>query len=260
MRSIGLASLAIFTLTGCASIVPQYDVPRDQSGGPTVETIRLEILCELGRIANGPTFTRYVAESHDVQAAIILSLDVTDDGALAPKLAPSPAYVAGFAFNAGINLEQSREQNFQAQLTYSLSEIAASFRDPNVEAAACGHRRDTNLAGDLGLEQAWKLGMTALTDVDWSAKPAVGGAFGGIVTFTVKKQLTATGPTWSFAQYAGPGGFLSGYENNLDKLTFAFVRGPKAKKALLQQTAAQFLNTVQQGGLANSLSTIQSNH
>jgi len=260
MRSIGLASLALLTLAGCASVVPQYDIPSD-AGGPTVETIRLEILCELGRIADGPTFTRYVAQAHDVQVAIILSLDVTDDGALAPKLAPSPAYVAGFAFNAGANLEQSREQNFQAQLIYSLSEVGAAFQDPTVEASACGHRRDTNLAGDLGLEQAWKLGLTALTDVDWSAKPP-NGAFGGIVTFTVKKQLTATGPTWSFAQYAGPGGFLSAYENNLDKLTFAFVRGPKANKdkALVQQTAVQFLNTVQQGGLANSLTTIQTNH
>jgi hypothetical protein len=166
------------------------------------------------------------------------------------------------AVNAGFNLEQSREQNFQAQLLYSMAEMKLRTQgqlDPATPGSPCGHPPDTNLSGDLGLEQAWRLGQSALTDVDWSSKGAVGGAFGGIVTFTVKKQLTASGPVWAFAQYSGPGGFLSASEVNLDKLTFAFLPGPKAKKdkGLARKAALEFLGTVIQGGQSNSLTSIQ---
>ena len=240
-------------LSGCATVVPQFDIPHNEAG-PTVNSIRREVECELDEIVKSDKgLDSFLASAHDVGVAILLNLDVTDDGALAPTY----SYMSGVvSFAGGASFEQSRDQNFQQVLFYSLSERQALKGFP--ESRICGQSPDTNLSGDLGLRESWDLALTALTYTHWTSAQVNGGAFGGTVSFIVKKQLTATGPTWTLTHFKGPGSFLTAYETNVDKLTFAFVQGPKAKnKGAIAQAANEFLKTVQQGNISNSLTSIQ---
>jgi hypothetical protein len=249
-----LALTAAWAVSGCATVVPQFDLPRNEAG-PTVNSVRREVECELDEIVkNDKGLDSFLAGAHDIDVSILLNLDVTDDGALAPTY----SYTSGlFSFAGGFSFEQSRDQNFQQVLNYSLAERQALNKDfPG--SRVCGQSPDTNLSGDLGLKNSWDLALTGLTYTDWKATGANGGPFGGTVSFTVKKQVTATGPTWTLKYYKGPGSFLTAYETNVDKLTFAFVEGPKAKdKGAVARAANEFLQTIQQGNISNSLTTIQ---
>ena len=250
-----LALAAAWALTGCATVVPSFDIASNEAG-PTVKSIEREIECELDDIVkNGKDFDNFLVSAHDVGVSILLNLDVTDDGALAPTF----SYTAGaFLFGGGASFEQSREQNFQQELFYSLAERRAlpDFPEPRV----CGKLPDTNLSGDLGLKKAWNLAITGITSTNWKSTGVNGGSFGGAVTFNVKKNLTATGPTWTLTHFTGPGPFLTASETNVDSLTFAFVQGPKANKGAVAQAASQFLRSVQTGNISNSLTTIANKH
>ena len=243
-RWAGLA--AAMCMGGCAATVPQFDVPRE-GDAPTIRSINREITCELLGIARGAPFDQYIAKSRDVYVAAQITLEVTDDGTLAPSLGYA---TAPFTFGGGLAFEQSRSQYFHAELKYVLSDVkgAADLSEPD-----CSQPANTNLAGALGLKEIWDLGLSGSPDLKWKDAGAEG-AFGGSVTFVVRKALAATGPTWTFSHFSAPGTFLSASENHTDRLTVAFAQGPRAKdRALGRLAAAQFLNSVVQGDIATSL-------
>ena len=244
-------------LSGCATIVPQFDIPSNEAG-PTVKSIAREIECELDEIAAGGTgFDKFLLKTHDVGVAVNLSLAVTDDG----KLAPTFTYVQNviFGVSGGVSFEQSRADTFQQDLFYSMSDRIALLKVPQQN--ICGELPNTNLSGKLGLKAAWDLELTDLTSANWSSTTANGGLFSKTITFTVNKNLSATGPTWTLAHFTGPGQFLTASESNVDTLTVAFVQGPGSKdRGVVARAAFNYLQAAQNGNATNYLAAIAAKH
>lgn len=268
MSKCGTAVLAVL-LSGCAAIVPQQDIPRDEEG-PTIKSITKRITCELAKTLYASPRNYDVLISNDVDVALQLSLDVNDSGSLAPSF--TYLHPPFFAFNVGANLTQSREQNYFQKLYYSMrqldQEVKYLKKTTGEDLAKSCPEIDTNLAGNLGLQESFELAMTALNRLQWTAAAgsATDGAFGGYVNFGVTKNLNGVGPTWTLTHFKGPGNLAGLSEVNTDKISFAFARGPNAGKppnligparndkadALLEQISVNQLTT-QLGGIRQSL-------
>lgn len=252
MRLAAFVSAAVLCASsgGCASIVPPFDIPYETTATgenePTVSSIVRRVQCELIEIAGdkGTELNRLLIAEQDIQALVELSLSVTQDG----KLAPTFSFIgAPFNFGTGFSHERSREQNFTTYLTFSLEALSRTPWDP-----VCNAPADTNLAGTLGLKQMFRLAKTSGSFQQWSQKGSFG-AFGGSITFTVDSQLSPTGPTYKFTTFEGPGPLLTASNKNVDKLTFGFIRGPKAELARARLQAYDVIASVKQNQIANSL-------
>ncbi|WP_377828805.1 hypothetical protein ACFKHW_37690 [Bradyrhizobium lupini] len=217
------------SLTGCANIVPIYDIPRDaSSGAPTVSSIVRRVTCELANLVAPGAPHEFELLTGQYQVAVQLDLTVNDTGGLAPSV----SYLnPPFAFSLGAKLEQSREQFFSEKLFFSLLDLRDEVEDSEVayregrvtsKITDCASFADTNLAGDLGIRQAVDLALGS-NYLQTSAKLSEQGAFGGYINFLVTKNLNTVGPTWTLTHFTGPGGFGSLSEVNTDKLTFAFA-------------------------------------
>jgi hypothetical protein len=220
---LGLA-LPLLAFGGCASIVPSFDIPVDQNGAPTVQSIVRRMTCELAGLLDDNYGLRGALLISDIQVALQLNLTVNDTGGLAPSFSWPDIPVS---FGAGGTLSRSREQNYTEKLYYSLRELQKEIdlaRKSGINLAACAPI-DTNLSGNLGLKQTVELAFTS-PHLDWTQKLS-DGAFGGYVTFVVTKNANA-GPTWTLNHFIGPGANTFNFsEVNTDKLTFAFARGDK---------------------------------
>jgi hypothetical protein len=246
-----LGYVAMLGLAGCATLEnPGFDVPVNAAGTPTLASIASEIECELTEIATGPGFDQYLLEAHDVNASVGLNLDVTQDGVLAPTY----SFLGPFLnFGGGVSLEEAREDGFTMQLKYSLTELRKLASVPHIPKQHCGQAPNTSLSNYLRLKGRWDMALTALTYADWTG-PGTTPVFGGSVSFTVKKAITATGPTWTLINFKGPGQAFSASDNNVDKLTVAITQGPKASN---QVAADNFLISVVQAESSLALSAIQ---
>lgn len=227
LRTVSLwISLSSFLLSGCAAVVPNFDIPANQNG-PTIHSISRRVTCELVQLIERGDGISDALLGDDVDVAVQLNLTVNDTGGLSPSL----TYVnAPFAFGLGSTLSQSREQNFTQKFYYStraLQKEAQAVRKAGGNLAECWPT-DTNLAGELGLKRTVELAFTS-QHVDWDKKLSDdGGVFGGYVNFVVTKNVNG-GPTWTLTSFIGPGSNLGSFsEVNTDKLTFAFARGDKA--------------------------------
>src|SRR5437764_10337261 len=84
-------TLCASVLSGCATVVPKFDVPYYPNGAPSTATITREIECELYDLVRNdvPEEQRYkhrgVLLTHNYQVAMLVNLDVTDTGGLAPS-------------------------------------------------------------------------------------------------------------------------------------------------------------------------------
>ncbi len=230
LTSSVLACALAIGIGGCASVVPHFDIPVDQNGAPTVQSITRRVTCELAGLLDDHYGLRAALLISDIQVALQLNLTVNDTGGLSPSV----SFINGpFAFGLGGTLSQSREQNYTEKLYYSLRDLqkeADLARKHHLNLAACWPI-DTNLAGELGLKRTVELAFTG-SHLDWTAKIS-DGAFGGYVDFVVTKNVNA-GPTWTLTHFTGPGSNLATLsEVNTDKLTFAFARGDKAGTAFI---------------------------
>ena len=225
MKKVAKATSLIMisgAISGCAAVVPNFDIPVDQTGAPTVQSIVRRVTCELAGLLDQSYGLRGALLISDIDVALQLNLTVNDTGGLSPSL----SYINGaFAFGLGGTLSQSREQNYTEKIYYSLRDLQKEVdlaHKNGVDLAACWPI-DTNLAGNLGLKRTVELAFTS-GHLDWTAKIA-DGAFGGYVNFVVTKNVNA-GPTWTLTHFTGPGNNLASFsEVNTDKLTFAFARG-----------------------------------
>ncbi|MGE7414079.1 hypothetical protein [Methylobacterium tarhaniae] len=256
------AALSV-AVSGCASIIPTFDIPSERDGTPTVKSIVNKINCELEDIVEGgqSRLGAIISDAYDVQVGVELSLTVTDTGGLAPtfSLAGGPITLA-----TGLNFERSRGQNFTQQLFFSLRDIKKRLNAIRMDGTyeivrrRCLDGADTNLSGRLGIKETFYLALTAGPYLDWETKSSAG-VFGGSVNFIVNRELTATGPTWNLVRFTGPGSLVSASDKTNDKVTFAFAKGPYAGKGISEnlKTQAQiFISDVRQNQIANSLGLI----
>ncbi|MCK1267244.1 hypothetical protein IVB44_25875 [Bradyrhizobium sp. 49] len=214
-------------LSGCAAIPPNFDVPSDVHGTPSTGTIVQRIKCELIDLIRDdvpqPYKHRKLLLGFDYEVAMLLSLDVNDTGGLAPSF--NLPY-GNFAFNLGANVNQSREDTLNINLTYSMRELAHRW-DQDRDLSICP-AMDTNLAGNLGLRRMVTSALDTPDMVEKADLSPTGGEFGGIVNFVLTRNLNSTGPTWTLTHFAGPGNLASVSRVNTDKLSFGFAVGKNA--------------------------------
>ncbi|MCX4197518.1 hypothetical protein OMR07_19790 [Methylobacterium organophilum] len=238
---------------GCASVIPAFDVPYERTGPNTVEpnidSIIRRIVCELIDTAQAPDdLTALFIAGQDIQVVAELNLATTLEG----KAAPTFSFIGQtFNFGTGFSYRQAREQGLVINMSYSLDALRTVRKDP-----VCSNPADTNLAGNLGLQQMFNKGKAA-SYLNWSAKGSYG-VFGGYVAFTVDAQLLATGPTFTFNTFEFVGPFLTGSNKNVDRLNVAFVRGPRSEGQNAIIRGENFIYQLKQNQIANSLAIIAS--
>lgn len=254
---------------GCA--VPQFDVPTDSAGQPTVQTIVERIECEMRDMVRDDTtdpvaFHRLFLLNGDYDAAIALSLEVNNTGGLAPSLSyinPLTKAATSFTFSGTAALSESRDHNFTENIQFSFREIYTKWKY-NVRPYDCPPA-DTNLAGTLGMKDF--ISMAALTEnLDTKQTLSGKGVFGGSIQFLVTKNLTSLGPTWSLVNFKGPGG-VTASQVNTDKLTLAFAEGPNVGKPMARgritepnppnKNAYWFLQQLLNSSIISQLITLQ---
>ena len=192
------------SLAACASVVPRFDVPYDEHGVPTAQTIVHQITCELAQLIEGSAPLGKALLEGDIEVAFQLNLTVNDTGGLSPTF----TYTNGvFSFGAGAGLSRSREQNFTEKLYFSLRDLQLEqieAKKRGLDLTQCW-QTDTNLSGDLGLRTAVQLAFST-PHLRWETKlSGTEGAFGGYVDFVVTKNLNSVGPTWTLTHFKGPG-------------------------------------------------------
>jgi hypothetical protein len=228
------------SLSSCA--VPNFDVPKDRAGQPTVATVVSRIQCELRNMVrddepnNVKTFHRLFLLNGDYDVEIALSLEVNNTGGLAPSLAYiNPlSKIASFMFGASATLSEARDHNFTENIQLSLRNIYTEWKN-HTNLHECPPP-DTNLAGDLGIYDY--VAMAALTPhLDEKQTISGKGVFGGSMQFVVTKQINSLGPTWSLEHFKGPGQLVSFGEINTDKITLAFAQGPHVGAAMTPPSA-----------------------
>jgi hypothetical protein len=270
---IAAAALAL-TLIGCATIVPKFDVPYYENGAPSTATITREIECELYNLVRDdvPTELQYQHRktllTHNFQVAMLLNLDVTDTGGVAPSATVPVNSV--LSLNAAAELQQAREDSIGLYPKYSLLEDL--YNAPPAKKAylatcpvgAPAGWVDTNLAGNLGLqEKVTGALLTADSAAFTDAPTPTSGEFTGVINFTLTRNVNAVGPTWTLTHFKGPGNFLSASRVNVDKLSFAFAETKpsspaKEAKAAAQGRAQVLLDRQFQIDLVTTLSAIRS--
>jgi hypothetical protein len=255
----------ILACGGC-SYVPNYDVPIDSDGRPTVATIVWRIECELTEMVADIDDRRDVKSfnnkflregNYDVEAT--LSVEVDDSGGLAPALTsivPYGAAATSLGLGATANLSASRDQTFTENLRFNMTKIYAKWQN-NKGRQVCPPQ-DTPLSGDLGLSNLVAMAADSepagLNHIDTSQNLAGKGAFGGSVQFLITKGVSAAGPTWMLTHFKGPGGLASFSRVNTDKLTIAFAHHESSAGAPASSTnkeAAALVQTI----IFNSIST-----
>jgi hypothetical protein len=251
---------------GCA--VPQFDVPTDTAGQPTVQTIVDRIQCEMRDMVRDDTaepvaFHRLFLLNGDYDVAIALSLEVNNTGGLAPSLSYiNPlSKVTSFTLSGTGTLSESRDHNFTENIQLSFREIYTKWKY-GVRPYDCPPA-NTNLAGTLGIKDF--VAMAALTEnLDTKQTLSGKGVFGGSIQFLVTKSLTSFGPTWSLVYFKGPGG-ITASQVNTDKLTLAFAQGPNVGKPMGKipgpnppnKNAYWFLQQLLNSSLISQLTTLQ---
>jgi hypothetical protein len=236
LKRIPVVTLFAVNLAGCATVVPKFDVPYYANGAPSTASITREIECELYDLIREdvPQEQQYqhqpTIKVHNYQVAMLLSLDVTDTGGLAPS-GNFPINKL-LSFNAAGELQQAREDSLALNLNYSLvDDLLHAPQAKKAQLATCPTTSpadgvDTNLAGNLGLkEKVTAALLTADKQGVTTAPTPTSGEFTGVINFTVTKNVNAVGPTWTLTHFKGPGNLLSLSEVNLDKLSFAFAEG-----------------------------------
>jgi hypothetical protein len=237
---LAISFTTAFFLQGCTS-TSGFDLPED-SHGPTVQNIVDRVRCELTQMVadypererNYPWKEKLLKGNYKVAAT--MTLDVTDAGELAPSLKFLPTET--FSFGAGFKLSETRTQDFNEDLVFSLRELRDAWKT-NPSLADCPDRK-TLLAGDLGLRTTVDIAFSG-SNRDTSPDPK-SGEFGGYVNFSLERNVNGIGPIWSLVHFNGPGGFAKFGRTNTDKLTFAFAKeaeatnrtgtAPRAKQAL----------------------------
>jgi hypothetical protein len=265
-KKLATIVFTIFPIIGACSNVSHFDLPRDPSGVPTVKSIIQQIRCELADLADPAYPHNETLQKHDFMVAIQLNITVNDDGSLAPTINYSNG---AFAFNAGVKLQASREQNFTEKLIYSMRAIQEEIKmareisaktKRDINPFECPAVADTNLAGDLGLRESVHMALTS-ADLDFGKElSGVDGAFGGYVNFVVTKDLNAVGPNWTFTRFKGPGNLAGLSEVNTDKLVFAFAPRSPSKVYPSQAPGAKaeaLLNQILINEISTHLSGVQ---
>jgi len=153
LRTVSLlASLSFLLLSGCAAVVPNFDIPVNEYG-PTIHSISRRVSCELVQLIERGDGISDALLGDDVDVAVQLNLTVNDTGGLSPSLTYSNVPLA---FGLGGTLSQSREQNFTQKFYYSLralkKEAQVVKQTMNGDLAKCWDT-DTNLSGELGLKK-----------------------------------------------------------------------------------------------------------
>lgn len=241
-----LAGALCLLLPGCMWTPSPYDVPYARDGTtPLVDTIVTEINCELLEMVRDDRdeahtyLRRNTLLRYDFQASMYLTIDSTASGGIAPVLNfPHP----WFSFTFAPSYKHSRENQIGYNLKFSFVDIYDRWRE-NPDRFRCPAVPNTDLAGNIGLQDAVSSALN-IEELDYANKASAnGGIFNGFVTFTATKSIDRIGPTWTITHFNGPGPLLSGSIATTNKLAFGFAGGPEANKGRARDAANRIVAT-----------------
>jgi len=223
LRTLGLVALSS-TLSACG--IPRFDVPYNERG-PSVNEMVQQIECELVDLVkeNGKANFEYaqILAGLDYVASMDLILKVTDTNELAPSFS-FPTVGPAISLGAGFNVTRTRTHTITKPLRYSFVELQKLWRESGGTFGQCPTGEALNRPPDLGIRHivAGQFSVhSTLTSVPIENK----GAFGGTISFTLKRNINSAGITWEFDDFEGPGRFAKTERSGENKLIIAFARG-----------------------------------
>lgn len=232
-----LLGILFVPVSGCA--VPNFDVPYSPNG-PTFATIHKRIVCELVAMVkkeDGSTPFKHRASllAGNYLVSTKISLKVTDTGELTPSF-NFPQPVNNLAVNVGLKLGNTRSHTFSTKRNFSMKALHERWlddRNAGYEYGACPTGVNHNLSGRLGIEKLVEQEFSA-PDVDTKTSIDKGGSFGGIINFTLVRNVNSAGPTWTLRHFIGPGRLGKLERQNVNQLTIAFAVGPPVESSQLK--------------------------
>lgn len=221
----------VLSLAGCSTVVPSFDLPTDHRGVPSTRSITQRIRCELLDLIRNdiPLDLQYEHRPdlliYDYEVAMLIGLDVKNDGGVSPSLSfPNP----GFSFGASGSLKQSRQDTLTITVEYSMRDLAARFSAGEVSADC--PQVDTSLAGDLGIRRSVSAALETLDLKQVTEASPKSGEFAGTIVYSNTRSIDQLGPTFTVPNFSGPGGLLSASNVNTNTLSFGFATGKNARK------------------------------
>ncbi|MDX8529738.1 hypothetical protein RFM41_10320 [Mesorhizobium sp. VK25A] len=182
------------------------------------------------------------------QVVADLELNVTNSGELSPSFTYSTTNI--FGIDAGLKYSRSRTDQFSQEMIFSIPDLNRKWKKDH-SFGQCP-LSDTNLAGDLGVENKVTLGVTTPYAVQSDKK-----LFGGSIEFDVIRNINGVGPTWTLAHFEGPGKLLTIERENKDTLTLAFSKVDDPSNAsevgAATDAAKSFVNDLTIKRLANAI-------
>ena len=221
---IGWVLLAATTISSCAA--PRFAVEYNE-GRPTIATIVQRIECELVELVKHDNigsygYKRFLANP-DYVAAMDLTLEVTDTGALTPSI-NFPNAGSNLAINAGFNFTRTRKHTFTRKLRYSFYQLHKNWAESGGKYGKCPEGNNYDLEGELGIKQMVAMQFSA-PQTATSSLVEDKGEFGGSIAFTIEKNVNSAGPTWTLTNFVGPGNLAKVARKSQNKLDIAFAKG-----------------------------------
>lgn len=225
---IAYGLLSALSAVFCASCT---SVPDLQVSAPTVKDVIRDVQCQI-RAAFSAQNLPAKRRTPGVTAAVDLTLQVDDSVGVNPTVSfidPLNAAGTSFSFGGSALLKGERQRIY-----------TESFVVKNVYAAGpvCANQKELLLNGDLGIKETVALGLKS---IDGAPNLSFGedSAFGQTIQFTVTKNVSGIGPTWTLAKFTGPGGLFGAERADLHKLSISFSQSTDTAKQQNQKMLLQ---------------------
>jgi hypothetical protein len=238
-------------------------------------------------------FGRPLANLSNWTAVAELTLTVDEQATLAPSFAHTDVVSKSLtrAFDWGVKYSTEAQRIYTESVTFQIGNLRKKdgrCDTPPTRVSLNGHlgldevvemafgsvdEHDTGIgfSGDLfdGPKKSYDSGKTpSVKSLPFLRRqPRVGGrggsssqgkkeaSFGTSIEFVVTKGISSTGPTWTLAQFKGPGRLFSGERQNTHKLRISFARRSAGdpSEAMAEREAKQVNQQLLLEGLAPKL-------
>jgi len=263
MRTIVSILFLSFITAGCAT-TPSFDKITGVTPKTIVDTLECEIiaakkknaitvardlnLIRMGRLPK----THPIRDLKDYVAVAELTLQVDAQATLVPSFTQTDIISKTFtrAFDYGVKLDSQSHRVYSETINFS---VAAMSDAKN----SCEHRRaGISLNGTLGVEEVVNMAFGSIDPedqgidlpegaVDSGSSGRTGGskgAFGTSLEFDLVGAITASGPTFTFVHFKGPGKLFATQRSDAHKITISFASIKKGGGAVRAMDNARIQN------------------
>ena len=248
MRAHFLCFCAPVVLCACVR-TPDFET----SSGVTPNAVIDVIQCEL--VQARKRYEKLARKDLDWVAVADLTLQVDEQATLTPAFTHTSVLskTASLLFDWGAKLDTQSQRVYNETVSLKIWQL----KDPGPDCLD-NSARSVSLNGSLGLTEIVKMAFESIdaqqdVGIEFKNDAKKSGVFGTSLQFVVVRNVNSTGPTWTLANFKGPGKLFFAQRMDTHKLTISFAGKGNVQAAtmnnlkLIQQTVpSSIINQLQQ--------------